>query len=120
MRLKVEAESVEDRRDDAARIDGPLGGESADGIALANDFAAFDSPAAGFNTGVLWRNPVGNLSLEAKGDYVANGEIRRSLSLNQQWEVSRNLGVRLSAQREFSKLTSPINEVMLEVKWYHY
>ena len=85
-----------------------------------NDFAAFVSPAAGFNTGVLWRNPVGNLSLEAKGDYFANGEIRRSLSLNQQWEVSRNLGVRLSAQREFSKLTSPINEVMLEVKWYHY
>ena len=85
-----------------------------------NDFAAFVSPAAGFNTGVLWRNPVGNLSLEAKGDYFANGEIRRSLSLNQQWEVSRNLGVRLSAQREFSKLTSPVNEVMLEVKWYHY
>ena len=85
-----------------------------------NDFAAFVSPAAGFNTGVLWRNPLGNLSLEAKGDYFANGEIRRSLSLNQQWEVSRNLGVRLSAQREFSKLTSPINEVMLEVKWYHY
>ena len=85
-----------------------------------NDFAAFVSPAAGFNTGVLWRNQVGNLSLEAKGDYFANGEIRRSLSLNQQWEVSRNLGVRLSAQREFSKLTSPINEVMLEVKWYHY
>ena len=85
-----------------------------------NDFAAFVSPAAGFNTGVLWRNPVGNLSLEAKGDYFTNGEIRRSLSLNQQWEVSRNLGLRLSAQREFSKLTSPVNEVMLELKWYHY
>ena len=85
-----------------------------------NDFAAFVSPAAGFNTGLLWRNPVGNLSLEAKGDYFTNGEIRRSLSLNQQWEVSRNLGLRLSAQREFSKLTSPVNEVMLELKWYHY
>ncbi|WOL28838.1 DUF4105 domain-containing protein [Pseudomonas fragi] len=85
-----------------------------------NDFAAFVSPAAGFNTGLLWRNPVGNLSLEAKGDYFTNGEVRRSLSLNQQWEVSRNLGLRLSAQREFSKLTSPINEVMLELKWYHY
>ena len=85
-----------------------------------NDFAAFVAPAAGFDTGLLWRNPVGNLSLEAKGDYFTNGEIRRSLSLNQQWEVSRNLGLRLSAQREFSKLTSPVNEVMLELKWYHY
>ena len=85
-----------------------------------NDFAAFVSPAAGFNTGVLWRNPLGNLSLEAKGDYFTNGEIRRSLSLNQQWEVSRNLGLRLTAQREFSHLSSPVNEVMLELKWYHY
>ena len=85
-----------------------------------NDFAAFVSPAAGFNTGLLWRNPIGNLSLEAKGDYFTNGEIRRTLSLNQQWELSRNLGLRLTAQREFSHLTSPMNEVMLEVKWYHY
>ena len=85
-----------------------------------NDFAAFVAPAAGFDTGLLWRNPVGNLSLEAKGDYFTNGEIRRSLSLNQQWEISRNLGLRLSAQREFSKLTTPVNEVMLELKWYHY
>ena len=85
-----------------------------------NDFAAFVSPAAGFNTGLLWRNPVGNLSLEAKGDYFTNGEIRRSVSLNQQWELSRNVGLRLTAQREFSHLTSPVNEVMLELKWYHY
>lgn len=85
-----------------------------------NDFAAFVSPAAGFNTGLLWRNPIGNLSLEAKGDYFTNGGIRRTLSLNQQWELSRNLGLRLTAQREFSHLTSPVNEVMLEVKWYHY
>lgn len=85
-----------------------------------NDFAEFISPAAGFNTGLLWRNPLGNLSLEAKGDYFTNGEVRRSLSLNQQWELSRNLGLRLSAQREFTHLSSPQNEVMLEVKWYHY
>jgi hypothetical protein len=85
-----------------------------------NDFAALISPAAGFNTGVLWRNPLGNLSLEAKGDYFTNGEVRRTVSLNQQWELSRNLGLRLSAQREFSQLASPENEVMLEVKWYHY
>jgi hypothetical protein len=83
-------------------------------------FAAFVSPAAGFNTGLLWRNPLGNLSLEAKGDYFTNGEVRRSISLNQQWELSRNLGLRLSAQREYSQLASPINEVMLEMKWYHY
>lgn len=85
-----------------------------------NDFAAFVSPAAGFNTGLLWRNPVGNLSLEAKGDYFTNGEVRRSLSLNQQWEISRNLGLRLTAQRDFSHLSAPVNEVMLELKWYHY
>ncbi|WP_434703960.1 DUF4105 domain-containing protein [Pseudomonas sp. Z1-12] len=85
-----------------------------------NDFDQFIAPAAGFNSGVLWKNPLGNLSLEAKGDYFVNGEVRRSLSLNQQWELSRNLGLRLSAQREFSQLASPENEVMLEVKWYHY
>ncbi|MGF6557332.1 hypothetical protein ABIA48_003712 [Pseudomonas sp. S30_BP2TU TE3576] len=85
-----------------------------------NDFAAFIAPAAGFNSGVLWKNPLGNLSLEAKGDYFTNGEVRRSLSLNQQWEVSRNLGLRLSAQREFSHLATAENEVMLELKWYHY
>ncbi|WP_248799459.1 DUF4105 domain-containing protein [Pseudomonas sp. MWU13-2105] len=84
------------------------------------DFAAIVSPAAGFDSGLLWKNPLGNLSLEAKGDYFTNGEVRRSLSLNQQWELSRNLGLRLSAQREFSKLATPENEVMLEVKWYHY
>ncbi|WP_191486244.1 DUF4105 domain-containing protein [Pseudomonas sp. FEN] len=84
------------------------------------DFAAVVSPAAGFDSGLLWKNPLGNLSLEAKGDYFGNGEVRRSLSLNQQWELSRNLGLRLSAQREFSKLATPENEVMLEVKWYHY
>ena len=102
-------------------------GENVLGFALGtvrvehnNDFAAFVSPAAGFNTGVLWRNTVGNLSLEAKSDYFTNGEIRRSLSLNQQWEVSRNLGLRLTAQREFSHLSAPVNEVMLELKWYHY
>ncbi|MBK5303919.1 MULTISPECIES: Lnb N-terminal periplasmic domain-containing protein [Gammaproteobacteria] len=85
-----------------------------------NDFAGFIAPAAGFNSGLLWKNPLGNFSLEAKGDYFTNGEVRRSVSLNQQWELSRNLGVRLSAQREFSHLASPENEVMLEVKWYHY
>lgn len=85
-----------------------------------NDFAEFVSPAAGFNTGVLWRNPLGNLSLEAKGDYFTNGEVRRSISLNQQWELSRNLGLRLSAQREFTHLSTPQNEVMLQIKWYHY
>ena len=85
-----------------------------------NDFSEAISPAAGFNTGVLWKNPLGNLSLEAKGDFFTNGEVRRSISLNQQWELSRNLGLRLSAQREYSHLSTPVNEVMLELKWYHY
>ncbi|BBN57492.1 hypothetical protein TRE132_56170 [Pseudomonas chlororaphis subsp. aurantiaca] len=84
------------------------------------DFAGFITPAAGFNSGLLWKNPLGNFSVEAKGDYFTNGEVRRSLSLNQQWELSRNLGLRLSAQREFSHLATAENEVMLELKWYHY
>lgn len=84
------------------------------------DFATFIAPAAGFNTGLLWHNPLGNLSLQAAGDYFYNGEVRRKLSLNQQWEVSRNLGLRLSAQREFSQLSAPENEIKLELKWYHY
>jgi len=85
-----------------------------------NDFSAMVSPAAGFDSGLLWKNRLGNLRLEAQGDYFLNGEVRRTLSLNQQWELSRNLGVRLSAQREFSELTGARNEVMLELKWYHY
>ena len=85
-----------------------------------NDFAEFISPAAGFNSGLLWRNGLGNMTLEAKGDFFTNGEVRRSVSLNQQWEISRNLGLRLSASREFSHLATAQNEVMLELKWYHY
>jgi hypothetical protein len=85
-----------------------------------NDFAEFISPAAGFNSGLLWRNGLGNMALEAKGDFFTNGEVRRSVSLNQQWEISRNLGLRLSASREFSHLATAQNEVMLELKWYHY
>jgi hypothetical protein len=102
-------------------------GDNALGFALGtvrvehnNDFAALVSPAAGFDTGLILRNPLGNFSVEAKGDYFTNGEVRRTLSLNQQWELSRNLGLRLSAQRDFSQLTAPQNEVMLELKWYHY
>jgi len=85
-----------------------------------HDFAPFVAPGLGFDTGLLWRNPLGNLRLEAAGDYFANGEIRRRLSLNQQWEVSQNLGLRLSAERQFSQLTAPTNELMLELKWYQY
>ncbi len=102
-------------------------GDDALGFALATariehneDFAPFIATAAGFNTGLLWHNPLGSLSLEAAGDYFHNGEVRRRLSLNQQWEISRNLGLRLTAQREFSQLAAPVNEVMLELKWYHY
>jgi hypothetical protein len=85
-----------------------------------NDFAPLVAPALGFDSGLLWRNPLGNLRLEAAGDYFTNGEIRRTLSLNQQWEVSQNLGLRLSAERQFSHLSAPQNEVLLELKWYHY
>ncbi|MBD1587998.1 DUF4105 domain-containing protein [Pseudomonas typographi] len=85
-----------------------------------NDFAAFASPAVGFDTGLLWRNRLGNLTAEAKGDYFANGEVRRRLALGQQWELSPNLGLRLTAARDFSHLGQARNEVMLEARWYHY
>ncbi len=115
-----------------SHLNGGVGGswqldEDALGFALATariehneDFAPFVATAAGFNTGLLWHNPLGSLSLEAAGDYFHNGEVRRRLSLNQQWDISRNLGLRLTAQREFSQLAAPVNEVMLELKWYHY
>lgn len=85
-----------------------------------DDFATVLSPALGFDTGLLWRNALGNLTLEAAGDYFHNGEVRRRLSLNQQWELSTGLGLRLSAQREFSQLAGPVNELKLELRWYHY
>ncbi|WP_339080149.1 DUF4105 domain-containing protein [Pseudomonas sp. TMP9] len=85
-----------------------------------SDFAAFIAPAVGFNSGLIWTNALGNLSLEAKGDYFQQGEVRRSLALNQQWEVSENLGLRMSASRQFSHMQSPENEVMLTLRWYHY
>ncbi|MCY1405726.1 hypothetical protein D9M71_209710 [compost metagenome] len=84
------------------------------------DFAATIAPALGFDSGLLWRNGLGNLTLEASGDYFHNGEVRRSLAFAQQVELGRNLGLRLSAQREFSQQASPISEVMLELRWYHY
>ncbi|MCP1643063.1 hypothetical protein J2T41_002682 [Pseudomonas citronellolis] len=84
------------------------------------DFAATIAPALGFDAGVLWRNPLGNLALEGKGDYFHNGEVRRSLSLGQQVELGRNLGLRLSAERQFSHQAGPVSEVMLELRWYHY
>lgn len=85
-----------------------------------DDFAAAISPALGFDTGLLWRNAGGNLLLEAQGDYFHNGEVRRRLSLGQQLELSENLGLRLSAQREFSQWSSPETEVQLQVRWYFY
>ncbi|MBF7730216.1 Lnb N-terminal periplasmic domain-containing protein [Pseudomonas sp. N040] len=85
-----------------------------------HEFAPLVAAAGGFNSGLLWRNPLGNLSLEGSADYFLNGEVRRSLSLNQQWELNRNLGLRLSAERAFAQRSSPVNEVLLELKWYHY
>ncbi len=84
------------------------------------DFGAFVAGAGGFDTGLLWRNGLGTLSLEAAGDYFHNGEVRRRLSLNQQWELGTDLGLRLSAERSFSQLGGNDNQVMLQLRWYHY
>lgn len=102
-------------------------GDSVLGYALATlrvehhrDVAAAFSPAAGFDSGLLWRNRAGNLLLEAQGDYFHHGEVRRRLGLTQQLELARHLGLRLTAQREFSHWAAPRNEVMLQLRWYHY
>jgi len=84
------------------------------------EFAAFISPAAGFDSGLLWRNPLGNLSLEASVDYFQNGEVRRTLDLSQHWEIAEQLGLRLSGRREFSHRGSPASEISLQLRWYHY
>jgi len=84
------------------------------------DFDAPLSAAAGFNAGLLWRNPLGNLLLEGRGDYFDNGEVRRSLQLAQQWELGRDLGLRLQASREFSQFSAPQTEFALQLRWYYY
>ncbi|MBU1330252.1 MAG: DUF4105 domain-containing protein [Gammaproteobacteria bacterium] len=84
------------------------------------DFAAFITPAVGFNGGLLWRNPLGNLLAEARADYFYNGEVRRSLAVAQQWELTPALGLRLGAQRDFSQLGEVENTLQLELRWYHY
>ena len=84
------------------------------------DVAAKLSPAAGFDSGLLWRNGAGNMLLEAQADYFHNGEVRRRIGLTQQLELSRDLGLRLSAQRQFSQWANPQNELMLQLRWYYY
>jgi hypothetical protein len=121
-----------ERRELVSQINGGAGGTwqlGNDTLAYAmatarvehnSDFAALIAPAAGFNTGLIWGNRLGNLSLEAKADYFQQGEVRRSLALNQQWELSDNLGLRMSASRQFSHLRTPENELMLSLRWYYY
>ncbi|HBT56962.1 MAG TPA: hypothetical protein DEA92_07500, partial [Pseudomonas sp.] len=84
------------------------------------DFDAALNAAGGFNAGLLWRNPLGNLLLEGRGDYFDNGEVRRSLQLAQQWELGRDLGLRLQASREFSQFSAPQTEFALQLRWYYY
>ena len=84
------------------------------------DFNAFINPALGFDSGLLWRNSLGTLNLSASGDYFYNGEVRRRLALQQNWELSKDLGLRFSAQRTFSQLAGSDNELMLQLRWYYY
>lgn len=84
------------------------------------EHSAWLSPAAGFDAGLLWRNPLGNLLLEAQADYFHQGEVRRRLALTQQLELGRSLGLRLSAERSFSNHSSPSNTLGLQLRWYYY
>lgn len=84
------------------------------------EHAALLSPAMGFDGGLLWRNPAGNLLLETQADYFHQGEVRRRLGLTQQLELGRSFGLRLSAERVFSNASSPQNEIGLQLRWYYY
>lgn len=102
-------------------------GESVRSFAMATarlehngDFSTLLAPAVGFNTGLLWRNDLGQLLLEGRGDYFRNGEARRQMQLVQQWEVAPALGLRLSARRDWSQRFEPVTEVGLSVRWYLY
>jgi len=83
-------------------------------------FSAVLSPALGFNSGLLWRNAVGNLLLEARGDYFHNGEVRRRISLGQQFELREDAGLRLSLDRSFSHRADSETEFQLQLRWYYY
>lgn len=82
------------------------------------DTAAWLSPAVGFDSGLLWRNRMGNLLLEARGDYFHHGEVRRRLGLAQQFELSRDVGLRLGLERVFAEAAA--TEVQLQLRWYFY
>ncbi len=84
------------------------------------EHSALLSPATGFDAGLLWRNPLGNLLLEAQADYFHQGEVRRRVGLTQQLELGRSFGLRLSAERVFSHYSSPQNELGLQLRWYYY
>lgn len=124
--------AADDEKRLAGYLDGGGGfswmlGEERLGYALATlriehnrDFASILSPAAGFDSGLLWRNRAGNLLFEVQADYFHNGEVRRRLAFGQQFELGSNLGLRLSAERQFSQHAAPRNELQLQLRWYHY
>ena len=84
------------------------------------DFGAAISPAAGFDSGLLWRNGAGNLLLEARGDYFHNGEARRRISFAQQFELHDDIGLRLGLERSFTHRADGQTEVQLQLRWYYY
>ncbi|MNJ61352.1 hypothetical protein D3C77_571360 [compost metagenome] len=84
------------------------------------EFGAVISPAAGFDSGLLWRNGAGNLLLEARGDYFHNGEVRRRISLSQQFEVRDTAGLRVGLERSFSHRAEPETEFQVQLRWYFY
>jgi hypothetical protein len=114
------------------QLNGGMGGswmldEEALGFALLTtrlernpDLDGWLTPAAGFDSGLLWRNAAGNLLLEARGDWFSSGEIRRRIELTQQIELGRDLGVQLGISRQFSQLQAPATEVRVELRHYFY
>lgn len=84
------------------------------------EFGAVISPAAGFDSGLLWRNGAGNLLLEARGDYFHNGEVRRRISLAQQFELRDIAGLRVGLERSFSHRAEPETEFQVQLRWYFY
>ena len=76
------------------------------------------SPGIGLDSGLLWRNAAGSALLEFEGNYFADGGLRHKVSLAQQVELGRNLGLRLSARRAFSRTAGSHAELELALRWY--
>lgn len=84
------------------------------------DHASVLSPAAGLNAGLLWRNPLGTLLLEGRGEQFTNGELRQQWQLTQQLEIDARQALRVNARYQHSRRHGETLEAGVELRWYLY